>query len=206
MKTAQEHLIEAATRAAGTAVTGPRAAAPISAADAEGWLSSLAQGLRGSELGGAALRPASSSEQAHPEDTCSATSGAQLLAAAHAVAAYWQSAGQLLNVAAETAAHGGSAQPPIIRVTHVTPDGGLAALELAHPDLGALAIEVSLSGRTCSVLATAENEHAAAAIRAGQAALAQRLSAQGIVLQTLEVVVLRRRAPDHNRRPNRKDT
>lgn len=197
MKTAQEHLIEAATRAAGTAVAGPRAAAPISAADAEDWLSSLAQGLRGSELGGAALRPASSSEQG---------ASTQLLAAAHAVAAYWQSTGQLLNVAAEAAAPGGSAQPPIIRVTHVTPDGGLCAVELAHPDLGELAIEVSLSGRTCSVLATAENEHAAAAIRAGQAALAQRLSAQGIVLQTLEVVVLRRRAPDHNRRSNRKDT
>jgi hypothetical protein len=56
------------------------------------------------------------------------------------------------------------------------------------------------------VLATAETEHAAAAIREGQAALAQRLQAQGIVLQTLEVVVLRRRAPNHNRKQNRKDS
>jgi hypothetical protein len=124
------------------------------------------------------------------------------------VAAYWQSAGQLLNVAAEAAATSGGStqQSAIIRVTHVTPDGGLAAVELAHPDLGALAIEVSLSGRTLSVLATAESEHAAAAIRDGQAALAQRLKAQGMVLQTLEVVVLRRRAPKHNRKSNRKES
>ncbi|HKP62503.1 MAG TPA: flagellar hook-length control protein FliK [Polyangiales bacterium] len=197
MKTAQEHLIEAVTRAAASGAVGPRAATPVSAADAEGWLSSLAQGLRGSELGGAALRPTSSSEQ---------QTGGQLLAAAHAVAAYWQSAGQLLNIAAETAAHSsGDSQAPIIRVTHVTAEGGLAAVELVHPDLGALAIEVSLSGRTLSVLATAETEHAAAAIREGQAALAQKLEAQGIVLQTLQVVVLRRRAPNSNSK-SRKDS
>lgn len=207
MKTSQEHLIEAAARAAASSAVNPRAATPVSPADAEGWLSSLAQGLRGSELGGAALRPASSSEQGHPTGTCSAASGTQLLAAAHAVAAYWQSAGQLLNAAAETAAESGSgSQPPIIRVTHVTPEGGLAAVELAHPDLGAVALEVSLSGRTLSVLATAETEHAAAAIREGQAALAQKLEAQGIVLQTLQVVVLGRRAPNPHRKPHRKDS
>lgn len=137
---------------------------------------------------------------------------AQLLAAAHAVAAHWLSA---YGVAAVTnAAESGEparafrAPPQAVTITvnHVTPDGGLAAVELLHPDLGELALEVSLSGNTLSVLATAETEHAAAAIREGQAALAEQLRAQGITLQALSVVVLRRRAKAQEPKSKRQES
>lgn len=142
----------------------------------------------------------------------SASHDAQLLAAAHAVAAYWLTASQV-NVAS-AAAQGGDVQPVrgslppavTISVNHVTPEGGLAAVELAHPDLGALALEISLSGNTLSVLATAETEHAAAAIREGQAALAQQLHAQGIMLQALSVVVLRRRVKPQEPKSKRRES
>ncbi|HKU44572.1 MAG TPA: flagellar hook-length control protein FliK [Polyangiales bacterium] len=197
MKTSQQQLLEAASRAGATALTGPRAAAAVSPAAAEGWLNSLAEGVRGSELGGA---PAKTRAVSSPEQ-----SSTGLLAAAHAVAAYWQAAGRLIDAAQTAAPETSSSSPPIIRVTHVTPEGGLAAVELSHADLGALSLEISLSGRTLSVLASAETEHAAAAIREGQAALAARLESQGIVLQTLEVVVLRRRVPGAAKK-NRKES
>ena len=141
-----------------------------------------------------APQPRGSELDARPEPVRGSGGGsAQLLAAAHAVAAYWLHAGQaaLLTRAAET--FGGGGQAVTIRVNYLTPEGGLAAVELAHPDLGALGIEISLSGCTLSVLATVETEHAGLAIREGRAALAMKLREQGITLQTLEVVVLRRR-------------
>jgi hypothetical protein len=139
---------------------------------------------------------------------------AQLLAAAHAVAAYWLTASQVDAARPPSAADGGGAGyarrslPPAVTITvnHVTPEGGLAGVELAHPDLGALALEVSLSGNTLSVLATAESEHAAAAIREGQAALARQLQAQGITLQALSVVVLRRRVKNPEPKSKRQES
>jgi Flagellar hook-length control protein FliK len=136
---------------------------------------------------------------------------AQLVAAAHAVAAHWLSTAQLVrDVAAQSGDAARPAAPPnhsvTISVNHVTPEGGLAAVELSHPDLGPLALEVSLSGQTLSVLATAESEHAATAIREGQAALAQQLQAQGIKLQALSVVVLRRRARAQNPKSRRQES
>jgi hypothetical protein len=93
-----------------------------------------------------------------------------------------------------------------ITINHVTPEGGLAAVELVHPDLGELGLEVSLSGNTLSVLATAETERAAAAIREGQATLAAQLHSQGITLQALSVVVLRRRVKNQDPKSKRQES
>jgi len=142
------------------------------------------------------------SHEQHDLSTCGASSG-QLLAAAHTIAAYLGTGTQrVLDAASEALAPGG-ASTVTIRLGYVTPEGGHAAVELQHPDLGNVALEVSLNGRTLSVLATAENERAGAAIREGQAALALRLEAQGITLHALDVVVLRRRGRTPERKTKR---
>ncbi len=194
MKTQDSEALAAAVRALSEAtVRGLSPAAVRSPAHGttaeDGWAAILQRGLAGSG------RESDVEVLAPPADSNSRSDG-QLLAAAHAVAAYWLAAAQTAVVqrVSEIVSEGGNAVS--IQITHATPEGGLAAVELRHPELGPIAIEVSLSGRTLSVLATAESEHAAAAIRAGQDALARKLKEQGITLQTLDVVVLRRRARD----------
>jgi flagellar hook-length control protein FliK len=71
--------------------------------------------------------------------------------------------------------------------------GGVATLEIAHPELGPIVLEVQLQDGVVHVVASAPSEQAARVLEAGQALLAQRLRAQGVVLQALEVVVARRR-------------
>ena len=195
MKSTDAQLLAQAARAFGEVAqpAAVRGAGTTLAAAAEGWLEMLRlQGVAASSPQGTGL-----DTRTAPAANVGGQGEGQLLAAAHAVAAYWltASAATLLESASEVVASGGQAVS--IRVNHLTPEGGLAAVELRHPELGELAIEVSLSGRTLSVLATVESEHAATAIRESQAALAQRLSEQGITLQTLDVAVLRRkgRAP-----------
>jgi hypothetical protein len=188
-------------------MTAVRGVGEVLAATAENFFDVLAAGTAANVRGFEPERRTEQVRAAAPRD-------AQLLAAAHAVAAYWLTAYQLGVVRAKPAANGGEANAPsrraqpavTITVNHVTPEGGLAAVELAHPDLGALALEVSLSGNTLSVLATAETEHAAAAIREGQAALTEQLRAQGITLQALSVVVLRRRVQTQNPRSKRQES
>lgn len=198
MKTSDAELLAAAARQ-GLGATAVRSASEVLALADQGFFDVLAAGVSANVR---QFEPEPRTEHA----PSSGQHGAQLLAAAHAVAAYWLTASQVNAARMSAATHGGELQPvrrslpPAVTITvnHVTPEGGLAAVELAHPDLGALALEISLSGNTLSVLATAETEHAAAAIREGQAALAQQLRAQGITLQALSVVVLRRRlrSPD----------
>jgi len=162
------------------------------------WLAHLQAGL-----GAVRSAPLPLASQPEPTTNSAPASSAQLVAAVHALAGFWLAAplviaplapaGPVQTPLQPRAAHGGS-PAPAIRLRHVTPEGGLAAVELVHPDLGVLALEVSLTGNNLSVLATTGSEHAAAAIRARQAALAERLLAQNLKLQTLEVLVLRRRA------------
>jgi flagellar hook-length control protein FliK len=186
-------LLAAAARQ-GLGATAVRGASEVLALADQGFLDLLAAGV---SAGVRQFDPEPRTEQTRP----AVQHDAQLLAAAHAVAAYWLTSSQVSAAQTMPAAEGGRTQPlrhslppaVTISVNHVTPEGGVAAVELAHPDLGALALEVSLSGNTLSVLATAETEHAAAAIRDGQAALAQQLQGRGIQLQALSVVVLRRR-------------
>jgi hypothetical protein len=137
--------------------------------------------------------------------TIGASSG-QLLAAAHTIAAHLVTGTQRLLDAASEALVPGGASTVAIRLGYVTPEGGHAEVELQHPDLGDVGLEISLTGRALSVLATTLDERAAAAIREGQATLAQRLLAQGITLHALDVVVLRRREQHPERKPKRQET
>jgi hypothetical protein len=196
VKASDADMLAAAGRA-GLGATAVRGVSEVLAAVNEGFFDVLAAGTAANVR---QFEPEKRTEQVRPD----APRDAQLLAAAHAVAAHWLAAYRVAPIT--PAAAGGEAtrayrsayrstpQAVTITVEHVTPEGGLAAVQLVHPDLGELSLEVSLSGNTLSVLATTETESAAAAIREGQAALAEQLHAQGITLQALSVVVLRRRA------------
>jgi Flagellar hook-length control protein FliK len=205
VKASDADLLAAAARA-GLSVTAAPGVAEVIAASGENFFDVLAAGTAANLR---SFEPEKRTEQVR----AAPARDLQLLAAAHAVAAYWLSASRVGIAEANPAAHGGEASlphdasPPVtITVNHVTPDGGLAGVELVHPDLGALALEVSLSGNTLSVLATAETEHAAAAIREGQAALAMQLRGQGITLQAVTVVVLRRRVKPQDLKSKRQES
>jgi hypothetical protein len=206
VKASDADMLAAAARA-GLGVPAVRGAAEVLAATGENFFDVLTAGT--------AANVRSFEPEKRPEQVRVAPArDLQLLAAAHAVAAYWLTASQVGIAPPSPAADSGDANltsrrapPPVtITVDHVTPEGGLAGVELAHPDLGALALEVSLSGNTLSVLATAETESAAAAIREGQVTLAEQLRAQGITLQALSVVVLRRRVKTQNPKSKRQES
>jgi hypothetical protein len=190
---------------AGISAAAVRAPSEVLAVATEGFFDVLAAGTAASVR---EFQPERRTEAVRPDSS----HNAQLLAAAHAVAAHWLTAYRIEAVAAAAAggdttrSYRSSPQAVTITVDHVTPEGGLASVELVHPDLGDLALEVSLSGNTLSVLATTESEHAAAAIREGQAALAEQLRAQGITLQALTVVVLRRRAKAQDPKSKRQES
>jgi len=202
VKASDALLLAQAARAFGELSTPAaiRGGTGVDPAAAEGWLEmlrlqGLASGARGSSL------------ETRTEPTTHVGQGeGQLLAAAHAVAQYWLSAASAAWVEQASEILASGSQAVSIRVNHLTPEGGLAAVELRHPELGEVGVEVSLSGRTLSVLATVETEHAAMAIRESQAALAQRLREQGITLQTLEVAVLRRRGRARDPKSKRQES
>lgn len=204
MKASDADVLAAAARA-GLGAAAVRAPSEVLAVAAEGFFDVLAAGTAANVR---EFEPEHRTEAVRPETS----HNAQLLAAAHAVAAHWLTAYRVEAVA--TAAAGGDAthsyrstpQAVTITVEHLTPEGGLASVELVHPDLGELGLEVSLSGNTLSVLATAETERAAAAIREGQAALAEQLRTQGITLQALTVVVLKRRAKAQDPKSKRQES
>lgn len=204
MKASDADMLAAAARA-GLSATAVRGVSEVLAAVNEGFFDVLAAGTAANVR---QFEPEKRTEKVSSE----APRDAQLLAAAHAVAAHWLAAYRVAPIA--PAADGGEAtrayrttpQAVTITIEHVTPEGGLAAVQLVHPDLGELSLEVSLSGNTLSVLATTETESAAAAIREGQSALAEQLHAQGITLQALSVVVLRRRARAHEPKSKRQES
>jgi hypothetical protein len=195
----------AAAARAGLSATAVRGAGEVLALVSEGFLDVLAAGTAANVR---QFEPEQRTAPVRPEGS----RDAQLLAAAHAVAAHWLAAYRVTAIAPAAMSGDGartfraSPQAVTITVEHVTPEGGLAAVQLVHPDLGELALEVSLSGNTLSVLATAETESAAAAIREGQSALAEQLQAQGITLQALSVVVLRRRAKAQEPKSKRQES
>jgi hypothetical protein len=205
VKTSDADVLAAAGRA-GHGVTAARSVGEVLAPGASKFFDVLAAGAAANLRSFESEKRTEQAREAPARDL-------QLMAAAHAVAAYWLTAYRIGTAQPGPAASGGDANlasryaPPVtITVDHVTPEGGLAGVELEHPDLGALALDVSLSGNTLSVIATAETEHAAAAIREGQAALAQQLRAQGITLQALSVVVLRRRVKTQDPKSQRQES
>ena len=100
-------------------------------------------------------------------------------------------------------------QPAVnLRVDVQTASGGLASLEISHPELGQVSLAVELTDGAVRVTATALSARSAEVIAQGQALLAQRLALQGIVLEALEVVVVqpKRRARDTARPRSARDT
>jgi hypothetical protein len=83
---------------------------------------------------------------------------------------------------------------PEIAVQTLDQDGnGRASVELAHPELGTIGLEVELIHGAMRVTATADTDSSALVLQQGQAALAERLLRQGVALEALDVVVVRKR-------------
>jgi len=92
-----------------------------------------------------------------------------------------------------------------LQLGHVDANGGTASLEVAHPHLGDITLEVELSNGVLHVIASAPHEHAAKVLLEGQAQLAERLQRQGVKLKSLDVVVANKRKDSQRARArNRK--
>jgi len=88
-----------------------------------------------------------------------------------------------------------SQQSVQVRVDANTANGGLASIELSHPELGQVGLAIELADGAVRITATATSARSAEVIQQGQALLAQRLLHQGVVLEALDVVVVRKRKP-----------
>ena len=80
-----------------------------------------------------------------------------------------------------------------VHVEAATERGGLATVELMHAELGPVALSIELAEGALRVSATAGSARSAEVIAQGQAALAARLSRQGVALEALDVVVVRKK-------------
>ena len=126
------------------------------------------------------------------------TSAGELAATAYVLAGYLQqltmydSARAEVAVADRTPSFGGQ-HSVTVRVDATTANGGLASVDIAHPELGPVTLSVELADGAVRVTATAGNVRSAEVIQQGQAQLAQRLLLQGIALEALDVVVVRKR-------------
>lgn len=95
-------------------------------------------------------------------------------------------------------------QPWSMQLGHVDADGGNASVNVAHPLLGDIALDVELSQGAVRVFATVPNEYGARILQEGQAILAERLLRQGVTLQALDVIVRRKRKDKDSQRPKRR--
>jgi hypothetical protein len=92
------------------------------------------------------------------------------------------------------AAASGAANPPEIALQTLDQAGtGRASVELTHPELGTIGLEIELVHGAIRVTATADTESSAQVLQQGQAALAARLLRQGVALEALDVIVVRKR-------------
>ncbi|MEY4578617.1 MAG: hypothetical protein RL701_3320 [Pseudomonadota bacterium] len=146
---------------------------------------------------GAAGAAGSSATQGHDRDrnqrdndaTGQLASAAQLLAGAVQQLGFFRYEQTDTNTDASQASK--QSAPFNLHITNVDHDGGHASLEIAHAQLGEIALEVELSNGSVRVIASAPTEHSAQILADGQALLAERLLRQGIVLEKLDVVVKR---------------
>ena len=124
----------------------------------------------------------------------------ELTSTAHILAAAVHQLG-LTSYTQEAQAAGHSAlcppAPPAqgwqLQLGHVDAQGGCASLQVAHPQLGDITLDVELSNGVLRVIASAPNEYAAQVLLEGQAQLAERLLRQGVALEVLDVVVTNKR-------------
>lgn len=97
-----------------------------------------------------------------------------------------------------------------VQIQHVDADGGTASVNVLHPLLGDIALDVELSQGAVRVIATVPNDYGARILLEGQALLSERLRKQGVTLKELEVLVRRKRKnkesqPPRSRRQRRQD-
>jgi hypothetical protein len=152
--------------------------------------------LSGEHGPSAAGGSAPSAEQGPSRDS---TSRATQRASELAATAYLL-AGHVQQLRLYAAAEGGGPSAPdqafSIRVEAANERGGLATVELSHPELGPVTLSIELSEGAVRVTATASNPRSAEVIAQGQAALAARLLRLGVALEALDVVVVRRKKKD----------
>jgi hypothetical protein len=91
-----------------------------------------------------------------------------------------------------------------VQLGHVDADGGTASVNVLHPMLGDIALDVELSQGAVRVIATVPNDYGARILQEGQAVLAERLLRQGVTLQVLEVLVRRKRRNKESQHPRRR--
>jgi hypothetical protein len=77
-----------------------------------------------------------------------------------------------------------------VRLESASDGGGLASVDLTHPELGSVSLSIELSDGAVRVTATADSPRSAQVIADGQAILTERLARQGVVLEVLEVLVV----------------
>ena len=95
-------------------------------------------------------------------------------------------------------------QPWSMQLGHVDANGGNASVNVAHPLLGDIALDVELSQGAVRVVATVPNEYGARILQEGQAILAERLLRQGVTLEVLDVIVRRKRKDKPSQPPKRR--
>jgi len=91
-----------------------------------------------------------------------------------------------------------------VQLGHVDADGGTASVNVLHPLLGDIALDVELVQGAVKVFATVATEHGARILLEGQALLAERLRRQGVTLDVLEVLVRRKRKNKESQPPKRR--
>lgn len=96
------------------------------------------------------------------------------------------------------------AEAGTVQLGHVDADGGTASVNVLHPLLGDIALDVELAQGTVRVIATVPNDYGARILQEGQALLAERLRRQGVKLEVLEVLVRRKRKNKESQPPRRR--
>jgi hypothetical protein len=80
-----------------------------------------------------------------------------------------------------------------VRLDAATADGGSASVDVAHPELGEIGLQVEMSRGSVRVTAVTTSELSAQVLQQGQTMLAERLLRQGVSLEALDVVVRKRK-------------
>lgn len=100
------------------------------------------------------------------------------------------------------------AQAPVdgwtVQLGYVDADGGTASVNVLHPLLGDIALDVELAQSAVRVIATVPNDYGARILLEGQALLAERLLRQGVTLEVLEVLVRRKRKNKESEPPRKR--
>jgi hypothetical protein len=172
-----------------------------------------AKGVRGAQ----ALDAASSSTQGHmrERDGRDKDASSALASAAHMLALTIPQLGLMRYESSDADASSlqlsaaGPQQSWTVQLGHVDADGGNAAVNVLHPLLGDIALEVELSQGAVRVIATVPTDYGARILLEGQQVLAERLLRQGVTLQVLDVLVRRKRkgkeAQPARKRPRKED-